>query len=89
MPLDPNRFTRKTQEALGAAQTRARESGNTEVSTAHLLRALLDQPEGVVSGVIELVPRTSVASPRGLDVTPRSRFPWRGSPNCAWPEVIL
>ena len=27
MPLDPNRFTRKTQEALGAAQARARDTG--------------------------------------------------------------
>jgi ATP-dependent Clp protease ATP-binding subunit ClpB len=55
MPLDPNRFTRKTHEALGTAQARARELGNTEVSSAHLLRALLDQPEGVVSGVIERI----------------------------------
>src|SRR5262245_52865974 len=55
MPLDPNRFTRKTQEALGAAQARARDTGSTEVSSLHLLRALLDQPEGVVSGVIERI----------------------------------
>src|SRR4249919_3856698 len=55
MALDPNRFTRKTQEALGAAQARARDTGNTEVSSLHLLRALLDQPEGVVTGVIERI----------------------------------
>ncbi|MGH8976939.1 MAG: Clp protease N-terminal domain-containing protein, partial [Acidimicrobiia bacterium] len=55
MPLDPNRFTRKTQEALGAAQARARDTGNTEVSPAHLLRALLDQPEGIVSGIVERI----------------------------------
>ena len=67
MPLDPNRFTRKTQEALGAAQTRARESGNTEVSAAHLLRALLDQPEGVVSGVIERIGVDLVALRRRVD----------------------
>jgi ATP-dependent Clp protease ATP-binding subunit ClpB len=55
MALDPNRFTRKTQEAFAAAQALARDTGNTEISTEHLLRALLDQPEGIVSGVIERI----------------------------------
>jgi ATP-dependent Clp protease ATP-binding subunit ClpB len=55
MPLDPNRFTRKTQEALGAAQARARDTGNTEVSSLHLLRSLLDQPEGIVTGLLERI----------------------------------
>ena len=55
MPLDPNRFTRKTQEALGAAQARARDAGHTEVGSEHVLRALLDQPEGVVTGVLERI----------------------------------
>jgi ATP-dependent Clp protease ATP-binding subunit ClpB len=52
MALDPNRFTRKTQEAFGAAQAAARDAGNTELAPEHLLRALLDQPEGIVSGVL-------------------------------------
>ncbi len=55
MPLDPNRFTRKTQEAFGAAQALARAAGNTEIQPEHFLRALLDQPEGIVSGVIERI----------------------------------
>ena len=55
MPLDPNRFTRKTAEALGAAQAAAREQGHTEVGSEHLLRALLAQPEGIVSGVLERI----------------------------------
>jgi ATP-dependent Clp protease ATP-binding subunit ClpB len=55
MPLDPNRFTRKTQEAFGAAQALARAAGNTEIAPEHFLRALLDQPEGIVSGVIERI----------------------------------
>jgi ATP-dependent Clp protease ATP-binding subunit ClpB len=55
MALDPNRFTRKTQEAFGAAQALARDNNNTEIAPEHLLRALLDQPEGVVSGVIERI----------------------------------
>jgi ATP-dependent Clp protease ATP-binding subunit ClpB len=55
MALDPNRFTRKTQEAFGAAQAFARDAGNTEIAPEHLLRALLDQPEGIVSGVLERI----------------------------------
>src|SRR5437764_10681245 len=55
MPVDPNRFTRKTQEAFAAAQALARDAGNTEIAPEHLLRALLDQPEGIVSGVIERI----------------------------------
>ena len=55
MALDPNRFTRKTQEAFGAAQALARDAGNTEIAPEHFLRALLDQPEGIVVGVIERI----------------------------------
>jgi len=55
MALDPNKFTRKTQEAIGAAQAAGRDAGHTEIAPDHLLRALLDQPEGVVSGVLERI----------------------------------
>ncbi len=55
MPLDPNRFTRKTTEAIQAASANARAAGHTEVGAEHLLAALLDQPEGVVSGVLERI----------------------------------
>jgi ATP-dependent Clp protease ATP-binding subunit ClpB len=55
MPMDPSRFTRKTQEAFAAAQALARDAGNTEIAPEHLLRALLDQPEGIVSGVVERI----------------------------------
>ena len=55
MALDPNKFTRKTQEALGAAQAYGRDAGHTEIAPEHLLRALLEQPEGVVNGVLERI----------------------------------
>src|SRR3954454_7264743 len=55
MPLDPDKFTRKTSEALQAAQASARDQGHTEVGSEHLLRALLDQPEGIVTGVLERI----------------------------------
>jgi ATP-dependent Clp protease ATP-binding subunit ClpB len=55
MALDPNKFTRKTQEAIAAAQAAGRDAGHTEITPEHLLRALLDQPEGVVRGVLERI----------------------------------
>jgi ATP-dependent Clp protease ATP-binding subunit ClpB len=67
MPLDPNKFTRKTQDALAAAQTAARAAGNTEVSSLHVLRGLLDQPEGVVSGVMERIGVDVAAVRRRVD----------------------
>ena len=53
MPLDPNKFTRKTGEALGAAQALARERNHSQVTPEHLLAALLGQPESVVLPVLE------------------------------------
>jgi ATP-dependent Clp protease ATP-binding subunit ClpB len=55
MALDPKKFTRKAQEALGAAQAAGRAAGHTEIAPEHVLRALLDQPEGVVNGVLERI----------------------------------
>ncbi|MGH9048888.1 MAG: ATP-dependent chaperone ClpB [Acidimicrobiia bacterium] len=55
MALDPNRFTRKTGEALGSAQALARERNHSQVAPEHLLAALVSQPEGVVLPVLERV----------------------------------
>ncbi len=41
--MDFNKLTIKSQEAIAAAQELARQRGNPEVSTEHLLLALLDQ----------------------------------------------
>ncbi len=53
MPLDPNRFTRKTGEALGAAQAAAQQRKHSQVTPEHLLVALVGQPESVVLPVLE------------------------------------
>ncbi|MEV6985283.1 ATP-dependent chaperone ClpB [Sphaerisporangium sp. NPDC051017] len=50
--MDPNRLTQKSQEALHDAQTKAIRFGHTEVDGEHLLRALLDQSEGLVPRLI-------------------------------------
>ena len=41
--MDFNRMTIKSQEAVAAAQDRARRNGNPEITPEHLLLALLDQ----------------------------------------------
>src|SRR5260370_36413596 len=53
MPLDPNKFTRKTGEALQAAQSLAQERNHAQVAPEHLLAALLGQSESVVLPVLE------------------------------------
>ena len=55
MALDPNKLTRKTQEAIGASQGLARERNHSQVTPEHLLAALVGQPEGVVLPVLERV----------------------------------
>jgi ATP-dependent Clp protease ATP-binding subunit ClpB len=51
MALD--RYTVKSQEALERAQRLAREHGHPELSTAHLLAALIQEPEGTIAAVLE------------------------------------
>src|SRR3954470_24213170 len=55
MALDPNKLTRKTQEAIGASQSLARERNHSQVTPEHLLAALVGQAEGVVVPVLERV----------------------------------
>src|SRR5262245_28926430 len=52
MALDPNKFTRKTGEAVQAAQSLARERNHAQVTPFHLLSALLGQADGVVLPVL-------------------------------------
>ena len=48
MPLDPNRWTMKTQQAVATALDLARTRNHPEVTPEHLLAALLGQEDGVV-----------------------------------------
>jgi ATP-dependent Clp protease ATP-binding subunit ClpB len=47
------RFTTRTQEAILAAQQLAEGEGHPELTAAHLLLSLIDQPDGVVPAVLE------------------------------------
>jgi ATP-dependent Clp protease ATP-binding subunit ClpB len=51
--MQQDAFTRKSQEALAAAQQNAQASGHPELTPAHLAVALLAEPEGVTSAVLQ------------------------------------
>src|SRR5256886_14796279 len=50
--IDPNKLTEKSQEALVAAQQKAREEGHAQIDVEHVAAALVDQPGGIVSSVV-------------------------------------
>ncbi|HEX2172728.1 MAG TPA: Clp protease N-terminal domain-containing protein, partial [Dehalococcoidia bacterium] len=59
--MNLNKLTEKAQEAIVAAQRLAEEQRHTQVEPEHLLRALIEQPDGVVPAVLEklgIAPRT-------------------------------
>ena len=60
--MDLNKLTLKSQEALASAQSFAQERNHQQVEPAHLLAALLAQPEGVVFPLLQKLE----ASPRSL-----------------------
>ena len=47
------RFTQKAQEAVLSAQQLAEGEGHGQLEALHLLYALVEQPDGVVSAVLE------------------------------------
>ncbi|WP_035748299.1 Clp protease N-terminal domain-containing protein, partial [Arthrobacter sp. CAL618] len=47
------KFTTKSQEALSAAATNASTAGNPQVEPAHLLKALMDQRDGVAVALLK------------------------------------
>lgn len=52
MALDPNRWTLKTTEALSTATDMARSSAHPEITSHHVLVALLAQQEGIVQPLL-------------------------------------
>jgi ATP-dependent Clp protease ATP-binding subunit ClpB len=52
MPIDPNRWTLKLQEAMQSAAQAARSASQPEVTPAHLLQAVLSQEDGVALPVL-------------------------------------
>ena len=52
-PLVDTKFTTKSQEALQAAAMNAATAGNPQVEPAHLLKALMDQRQGVAVALLK------------------------------------
>ena len=50
--MNVNQLTQKSIEAVQAAQQNASERKNTEVAQAHLLYALLSQPDGLIGSIL-------------------------------------
>jgi ATP-dependent Clp protease ATP-binding subunit ClpB len=50
--IDPNKLTEKSQEALVAAQQKARDEGHAQLEVEHLAAALVDQAGGIVPSVL-------------------------------------
>jgi ATP-dependent Clp protease ATP-binding subunit ClpB len=74
VPLDPNRWTQKTQEAFVEAQRLAEENHNPEVTPAHLLLAALAQDGGVATPILERL-QVAPATLRGQLEAALSRLP--------------
>jgi len=55
MPLDPQRWTEKTKESFSAATRMAAAANNPEVTPAHLLSAILADPDTIARPVIAKV----------------------------------
>ena len=55
MPLDPQRWTEKTKEAFSAATRQAAEADNPEITPAHLLSAILADPDTIARPVLSKV----------------------------------
>ena len=50
--MDFAKLTKKSQEALSEAQNKAISYGHPDVDGEHLLLALLEQPEGLISRIL-------------------------------------
>ena len=53
--MNYEKFTIKTQEALQEASSIAIKNDNSEISTEHVLLALLEQQEGLVTPIVERI----------------------------------
>ena len=66
VPLDPERWTVKTREAFSAATEQAAAAHHAEVVPAHLLAAVLAQPENIARPLLEKVGADPSAVARSL-----------------------
>ena len=51
--MDINRFTEKLQEAIRAAESTAARYSHQQIDVEHLLAALMEQPGGLASSILQ------------------------------------
>ncbi|WP_320170777.1 ATP-dependent chaperone ClpB [Maridesulfovibrio sp.] len=51
--MDPNKFTKKTNDAIAEAQSIAVKNGQQQIDVEHLLLALVEQENGIVAKILE------------------------------------
>ena len=78
--------TTRAQEALSAAQQRAVRDGNPQLEPAHVLLALLDQPDGIPSALLQSV-GADRASLRGAAEAAVSQLPKASGSTVAAPQA--
>ncbi|MEX2461446.1 MAG: ATP-dependent chaperone ClpB [Paenibacillaceae bacterium] len=66
--MDFNKFTQKLQEAVGTAQSLASENGHQEIDTLHVLKALLEQPDGLLPRLLQKVNVSMIELAQQTDV---------------------
>ncbi|MGH9441244.1 MAG: Clp protease N-terminal domain-containing protein, partial [Thermoanaerobaculia bacterium] len=80
-----DQLTVKAQEALADAQRAAREQGHAETTPDHLLKALIEQEEGIVAPILAKVGVSKDAVTRELDASLSKRSKVSGS--AAEPQI--
>jgi len=89
--MDIQRFTERAQGFLQAAQTIAIREFHQRVGAEHLLKALLDDPEGAASGLIRAAGGDPAVAKQAVDAeiarSPRVQGPGAGQPQIA-PDLV-
>jgi ATP-dependent Clp protease ATP-binding subunit ClpC len=67
-----DRFTERAQEAAQRAAEIIQRYGHTQIDTEHILLALIEQPEGVVPQILEIMSVDSQVISNKLDEVLRS-----------------
>ncbi len=79
--MNLDKFTQKAQEAILQAQTLAGDLNHQTIEPAHLLLALLVQPDGVVSALVTNISGSTAGMmadlQKDLEARPRSNRPRR------------
>ena len=68
----PENYTHKSQEALARSQSLAQSAGHPELTPLHLARALLSEPEGVTSAILQKLDVDPKVLTAALEKTPEA-----------------